>query len=365
VGTRARLIAARDALRETATSTIRTGKGPPGAARVRLSCRAGLEQLLASELAPVRGVRVDHVEPGRVDIMLAGPLSALFAARLWSELAFEFTGGPAPHEKSGELERALALLTLPAVRELLATLTEGPLRLRVVLAGAGHRRGLIWSLAEALATAAPELVCDSREAPWTATLLVGGRGPDRLLLEPHPEDPRFAWRQADVPAASHPTVAAGLARLALPRAGERVWDPFCGSGGELIECARLAPGLRLLGSDVDAAALMAARQNLDAAGLDATLTRADALGLVPAPLPTLIVTNPPMGRRVRRGDVAELLEAFVARLPGLLAPEGRLVWASALPGRTRAAATRAGLRWKILGVIDMGGFTADVQELGR
>ena len=35
------------------------------------------------------------------------------------------------------------------------------------------------------------------------------------------------------------TVAA-LAWLAAPRAGERIWDPFCGSGLELLECAQRA-----------------------------------------------------------------------------------------------------------------------------
>ena len=53
---------------------------------------------------------------------------------------------------------------------------------------------------------------------------------------------------------------------------------------------------------------------------------------------TEIVTNPPMGRRVQRGDVAPLLGEFLASAGALLQPGGRLVWISPFPRRARDVA---------------------------
>ncbi|MFY0536671.1 TRM11 family SAM-dependent methyltransferase [Nannocystis pusilla] len=115
-------------------------------------------------------------------------------------------------------------------------------------------------------------------------------------------DPRFSYRSGDVPAASHPTIAAALARLAEVRQDDVVWDPFVGSGLELCERGLLGPAASLLGTDLDPRALAVAAANLRNAGLRAELTQADATTHRPAGV-TLIVTNPPMGRRVHRGDV--------------------------------------------------------------
>ena len=112
-------------------------------------------------------------------------------------------------------------------------------------------------------------------------------------------DPRFSWRRGDVPAASHPTLAAALARVAGARDDDVVWDPFVGSGAELAERALLGPALALFGSDVDPRALEVARANLAGAGIEARLELQDALEPAPEGV-TLIITNPPMGRRAAR-----------------------------------------------------------------
>src|SRR5262249_39658754 len=127
------------------------------------------------------------------------------------------------------------------------------------------------------------------------------------------DDPRFAYRVADVPAASHPTVAAALAWVAEAHPADRVWDPFCGSGVELIERARpgRAPLASLRGSAIDATALGAARTNLAAAGVAAQLSLADARSHAPGSV-DLILPNPPLGSRVQL-DAAALL---IAALPG-------------------------------------------------
>src|SRR5690606_38124726 len=123
-----------------------------------------------------------------------------------------------------------------------------------------------------VAARAPELINDPTNTTWDVA--VDG---EALELSPRRlDDPRFAWRVADIPAASHPTVAAALAYVGKARHGDRVWDPFVGSGAELVERTRLGTYARLVGTDVDEAALAAARLNLAAANVDATLVQADA-----------------------------------------------------------------------------------------
>ena len=77
-----------------------------------------------------------------------------------------------------------------------------------------------------------------------------------------------------------------------------------GSGLELCERARAGPYAKLLGSDRDAGALEVARANLDSCGAEHfTLFRGDARSSIPRPRPTLVITNPPMGRRVLRNGM--------------------------------------------------------------
>lgn len=61
------------------------------------------------------------------------------------------------------------------------------------------------------------------------------------------------------PAMTHPRVARAMVNLSGAR--REILDPFCGAGGILIEAALC--GLRVTGSDIDAAMLQRARRNLD------------------------------------------------------------------------------------------------------
>ena len=144
------------------------------------------------------------------------------------------------------------------------------------------------------------------------------------------DDPRFIYRRKLVPAASHPTLAAALARIAGVRSNDVIWDPFVGAGTELVERARLGPHKKLYGSDLDPAALAAARENLSFANLDAELVRGDARHYRPPEPVSLVLTNPPMGRRVRSHEgLPELFTVFWQHAAELLAVGGRLVWISA------------------------------------
>jgi hypothetical protein len=266
-------------------------------------------------------------------------------------------------ERLGQL--VVEVLTSSEVRALLGRLTVGPVRWRLEWADAGHRRSLTYRIAAEVAARAPELVNDPTDSLWELVV----REQPRLGLSLRPrglEDPRFAWRTAMRPASSHPTVAAALALAARVRPSDVVWDPFVGTGAELVECGLRAAGVRLLGSDLEPAALEGARQNLTAAGLTATLLAADATHDLPPARPTLIITNPPMGRRVldRQGTRA-LLPAFLQHVGRVLAPGGRLAWIAPRGDECVAEAARVGLVPRLRQRVDMGGFWGELQLLER
>jgi 23S rRNA G2445 N2-methylase RlmL len=214
----------------------------------------------------------------------------------------------------------------------------------------------------AIARRAPQLVNDPTASLWEVIVEAQARRVD-VALEPRAlVDPRFLWRRSSVPAASHPTIAAALARVAGLRDDDVVWDPFVGSGAELIERAALGPFRALLGTDVDPRALSAARDNLAAAGLSAHLEEADALVHAPGGV-SLVITNPPMGRRASRAaGLAERLDRFVVHVASVLVRGGRFVWIAPWPPRARSAALGAGLSLDWARTVDMGGFDAEMQR---
>jgi tRNA G10 N-methylase Trm11 len=94
----------------------------------------------------------------------------------------------------------------------------------------------------------------------------------------------------------------------------------------------------------------------------ADLENIDALDYRPQGV-TLVITNPPMGRRASRvSGLTGLLDRFVSHAAGVLVPGGRLVWIAPWPERARAAASKAGLVLELARDIDMGGFDAQLQR---
>jgi 23S rRNA G2445 N2-methylase RlmL len=304
---------------------------------------------------------VDATASGRVETRLTGALASLFHFRLHHGMAF-----PLPERAGATTSGVVDALTSPEAAAIFAAFTRGPVRFRLEWERGGHRRAEVWRVAGAIAARRPDLVNDPTDSTWRVHVAEAG---DRvaIALEPRKlDDPRFAYRVADVPAASHPTVAAALARLSvthsLAPADDVVWDPFVGSGLELCERGRLAPFRRLTGSDVSTEALAAARANLESAGVTAELTIGDALEK-DVPGAAVILTNPPMGRRVLRGRAQPLLVEIIDRAAAMLPAGGLLCWISPIPGQTRARAAVAGLRLVDAHAIDMGGFAAEIQVL--
>ena len=325
---------------------------------VALHCRTGVEPLLIEELGA--GARV--IEPGRVLAILDGPLDDLWRARTMLHAGFPLQ--PVERGAKEDLASAVARALVPAADEILAAFTHGPPRYRIEWAGAGKQRAQVFALARQLASLRPSWINDPSRRQWE--FLVEQRGPRvHVELAPRRADPRFTYRERDVPAASHPTLAAALARIADVRPTDRAWDPFVGSGSELVEAARRAPGVRLVGSDIDPAAIAVARHNLGVAGVEAELLVGDALTLSPSGI-TLIITNPPMGRRVHtEGDLGALLDTFLARAALTLGHGGRIAWISPMGDRTARRAASVGLSLARSLTVDMGGFPATMQLLVR
>jgi len=336
---------------------------PPRVLPVLLHVRAGLETLLLSELD--EGLSARTAGRGRVAIELGGRLMKLWKARTFLHMGF-----PIPAERIDDpadpasLETAvIRSLTSERAVEIFTTFTRGPIRWRLEWADAGHRRAATVRIARGVSARRSELINDPRAAPWEA--VVHERA-GRVAIELWPRglvDPRFVWRVKTLPAASHPTIAAALARVAGVRIDDVVWDPFVGAGAELVERALLGRYDEMFGTDTDPDALAAARANLKSAKVARVqLARADARQFAPRKPVTLVITNPPMGRRVPTdGRTSDLLTSVLRHAADVMAPGGRFVWMSPLPARTVETARRLGFVVRERRSVDMGGFDAELQ----
>lgn len=125
-------------------------------------------------------------------------------------------------------------------------------------------------------------------------------------------------------ASLNPTVAHAMCRLAQPSAGQVFVDPMCGAGTILVERAALGEVGLLIGGELHGGPLSAARTNLAAAELQASLARWDARRL---PLwresVDAVVCNLPWGRRIgSHRSNQHLYPGFIRELGRVLRPGG-------------------------------------------
>ncbi len=135
---------------------------------------------------------------------------------------------------------------------------------------------------------------------------------------------RRAYKLDAGPGTLHPPAAAALARLADPRPGTRVLDPFCGDGTIAIETVLAYPATQVAASDADPERVASTARNAARARAVMHITCADALSA--GVRADVIVTNPPWNLGVdASGALAGSLDPFWPHAAGLLAPAGRLV----------------------------------------
>lgn len=323
--------------------------------RLHLHCREGLEEILCEEVKEQGKFAVTEVSPGLVAAVASGPftLGDVYALRCFATVGFVLGrvagAGDIEALPAARAERALsglaAVITSDLALQILRSLMEGSLRYRLDFPDKGHQRSAVRRLANLAYARCPEILNDARVAPWTVAIHTApapakkSAAPPDAIVELSPRlrpDPRFTYRLADVPAASHPPLAACMARLSGTMPDEVVWDPFCGSGLELIEKA-LRGGVRSVhGTDLSAEAVAIAEANFAAAQTGvkhAQFTCSDFRdfakieGLNSGNV-SLVVSNPPMGKRVPVPNLRGLIGEMIAAAAKVLRPGGRLVFAN-------------------------------------
>ncbi len=127
------------------------------------------------------------------------------------------------------------------------------------------------------------------------------------------------------PISLHPRYARALINLTGVKVGGTVLDPFCGTGGIVIEAAVM--GMKAVASDFDPEMVAGTRENMDYYGLPLHDFETIDIGDIPDRFGNIdaVVCDPPYGRSTKTGGeeithiYARALEAF----PKVLSEEGR------------------------------------------
>ena len=273
--------------------------------------RAELEELLsAADCAPAFAEATGL----RLCCVLARPPPAGLLARL----GMVRSGGELAAAGSlAELEAAAAAINLSGAR-FAVRCAPGPLEPQAV----NQRLGGALAATGRVDLEQPEITL--RVFQGEALELMLEREPTgyRRCLEHHlNRRPRFA------PVSLPPRLARAMVNLALPSDDGQLLDPFCGTGGLLIEAADC--GLAASGSDVDGEMVGASRENLRHFGHELELEQGDAVAVVQRTRPNAIATDPPYGRSAStaREPLGELLARFSTACAEALPAGGRLVLA--------------------------------------
>jgi putative N6-adenine-specific DNA methylase len=319
------------------------------------TCPRGLEMVLAEELRAFNAQRVHAVGGG---VLFSGDFFLCYRVNLESRIAsrilWRITGGPYRHEQDiyriafaprwtdwFEPTRTIRV-DVSAIKSPLTSLNFITLKIK-------------------------DAVCDKVRLLSMRRPNVDTRAPD-IPIQAHLTDREFTvyldttgeplfkrgLRKRTGEAPLRENLAAGILRLAGWHPGIPLLDPMCGSGTILVEAAlialNIAPGLgrqfafeklanfdaqrwrelrrktaarqkpkklqAIYGSDIDSAAVKAARANIAAAGVAecVTLQCANVLDITPPASEGIILSNPPYG--VRLGE-QQVLAEFYPRLGDL------------------------------------------------
>ncbi len=282
----------------------------------------GLEPFAVAELKGVAGVQQVRVEEGAVGFRFVGNPAKLVHLRtvvaVYQTLHFAV---PRPRALLGHEH-------LSRLREAVATLGSRQAFKSFRLSAAGSDSAVFVRLTEVLSqeTGLPH-VPDEGELLVRVRRAQTGAGWEVLLrLTPRPLSSR-PWRVCNLAGGLNAALAAVMLRLADVREGERVFNPMCGSGTLLIEQGLVSPA-RLVGCDLNPAALACSLQNAQAAGLTSVeLFEADATATgLESESVDVIVTDPPWGDAVgsHTGNAA-LYPALLGEFARVATSGGRLV----------------------------------------
>ncbi|HIS31310.1 MAG TPA: methyltransferase domain-containing protein [Candidatus Limivivens intestinipullorum] len=267
--------------------------------------------------------------------VLTSRLARLWEIRTWSEMLFTV---PGMRYVSMEPKEAAAALAVP-VQRLLNRLHEGKFPYRFRLDIRGRKRGaeeaskkgdLIRRLAAAIEMESKrELVNAPSEYELEIRLLETKNGQWVPLLKLFTlADRRFLYRSQVVATSIAPYNAALIMELARDwlKPHAQVLDPFCGVGTMLVERARLMPADPLYGVDIYEEAVQKARENAELAGLPIHYINRDIRDFTHEYLFDEVISDMPgTGKTRDKGQILELYESFLNRIPVLLKKNGVLV----------------------------------------
>ncbi|TCC43812.1 methyltransferase domain-containing protein [Kribbella capetownensis] len=268
--------------------------------RLVLRTLDGAADLLMEELRALPSVHsIRQLSTVAVECTVDGRLSEIAACSLYSTVAIAFHGD--------SLERS-------AQTGVLATLPT-PIGFRVGCEDPQVRYAVI-------AAVERELGWINQPGRWDVNLT---QTADGWIAEIGP----LSWMRRfgqlkRLPWSTTPLVAEVLVRLAKLQPGQRIIDPFCGTGTILLAALRREPTARVLGTDHDPQALAIADRN-----------RQQLCGLVQATAEALpyaagtvdrIITNLPFGKQVGTHDANRTLyPAALTEIDRVLTADGRAV----------------------------------------
>ncbi len=135
---------------------------------------------------------------------------------------------------------------------------------------------------------------------------------------------KVAERPFFSPISLHPRYARALINLTEAERGDTVLDPFCGTGGIVLEAALM--GMRAMGSDIDPEMVKGCGRNLEHFGVQGEVLVAD-VGDVPSIFGKVgsVATDPPYGRAAstKKEDIDILYRRGIRASAEVLSPGSR------------------------------------------
>ncbi|MCL2333274.1 DNA methyltransferase [Candidatus Methanoplasma termitum] len=127
------------------------------------------------------------------------------------------------------------------------------------------------------------------------------------------------------PISLHPKYARALINLTGAKKGDTILDPFCGTGGIVIEAAEM--GMKAIASDFDEEMVLGCRENMDFYGLALHDHEVIDIKDIPNRFSEInaVVTDPPYGRSTKTGgeDVTYIHECAMRSIPKVLISGGK------------------------------------------
>jgi len=152
-------------------------------------------------------------------------------------------------------------------------------------------------------------------------LFIEERAVDRNIMETRKvgERPFFS------PISLHPKYARALINLTGAKRGDTVLDPFCGTGGIVIEAAEM--GMKAIASDFDEEMVLGCRENMDFYGLELHDHEVVDIRDIPNRFSEIdvVITDPPYGRSTKTGgdNVLDIHKIAMSSIPNVLTSSGR------------------------------------------